>query len=690
MKIVLYKRNSLINSSGGAEKVMCSIANHFTETGNDVLFLTRDMREGVPFWKLSNTVVLKKLNVRFSKMRRLSGKIFATIGLIGYAPYFDRDLCVSQKINEELERFKPDIIIATSIVDAKEILYKQNPACPIIVMFHSYPGYFFKNRRNNELYRSILKKVSAVQVLQTSFVENVRAYYDGPITVIGNAVAPADCKKEERLKRIICLSRVEPDKRQLAATEAFCKIAADFPDWTMDFFGDVTHSEYMRECLQMAKQYNAENQICFHGITTNVPGELQKAALCVFPSKYEGFGLGLAEAMAAGIPAIGFARVPGVNGLIIDGENGFLVSDIDEMARKMALLMHADVLRERMGKKAAKSMLSYAPEIIWKKWDSLVEKTINKSGAFFRNLPVYLISYNRLSYLKILIDRLEKAGCKNIHIIDNGSSYPPLLEYLEKTQHTVHRMEKNYGHRVLFDAPEFQEVIQNEYFVLSDPDVVPVEECPADFIEVFFKTLQKYPKAEKVGFSLKIDDLPDNYELKETVIKWETPFYQKPVKNTSPVLYKAPIDTTFALYRPLKQVKKKSCCLRVGFPYTARHLPWYQINENDEETKFYNRLDNGCGNWNGTKSSADFKITAVKVICLFGRIPLIKIKTKDKYRRFYLFGFIPVLKSRKTSCVTETFIKIFGVTVLKIRKSERFVFYDLFGFIPVFSETRRL
>lgn len=79
------------------------------------------------------------------------------------------------------------------------------------------------------MYRSILKKVSAVQVLQTSFVENVRAYYDGPITVIGNVVAPADCKKEERLKRIICLSRVEPDKRQLAATEAFAKLRQIFP-----------------------------------------------------------------------------------------------------------------------------------------------------------------------------------------------------------------------------------------------------------------------------------------------------------------------------------------------------------------------------------------------------------------------------------------------------------------------------
>lgn len=382
MKITLYKRNSLIDSSGGAEKVMCSMANHFAEAGNDVLFLTRDTRDGEPFWPLEKKVVLCKLNIRFPKIRRLFGKILEAAGLIGCASYFDRDLYVSQKINEQLKLVNPDIIIATSIVDAKEILYRHLPICPVIVMFHSYPEYFFKNKRKNELYRSILRKVSAVQVLQSSFAESIRTYYDGLIEVIGNIVEPTCCDKKERLKRIIYLSRVEPDKQQLALTEAFCKIAADFPDWTVDFFGDITHPEYMRKCLQTAKQYNTEDQIFFHGITKNVSAELQKASLCVFPSKYEGFSLGLTEAMASGLPAIGFSYAPGVNGLVVDSENGFLVSDIDEMAQKMALLMKADILRERMGQKAVKSMLPYAPEIIWKKWDSLVEKTINKAKIF--------------------------------------------------------------------------------------------------------------------------------------------------------------------------------------------------------------------------------------------------------------------------------------------------------------------
>lgn len=60
----------------------------------------------------------------------------------------------------------------------------------------------------------------------------------------------------------------------------------------------------------------------------------------------------------------------------------------------------------------------------------------------FKNIPVYIISFNRLSCLKQLVARLERAGYSNIHIVDNGSSYPPLLEELDKTPHVVHRMKK--------------------------------------------------------------------------------------------------------------------------------------------------------------------------------------------------------------------------------------------------------
>ncbi|HCU59460.1 MAG TPA: hypothetical protein DIC64_05745, partial [Alphaproteobacteria bacterium] len=141
------------------------------------------------------------------------------------------------------------------------------------------------------------------------------------------------------------------------------------------------------------------------------------------------------------------------------------------------------------------------------------------------NIPIYIISFNRLSYLKQMIEMLEKHYLYNIHIIDNASTYPPLLEYLKKTPYTVHRMNKNYGHMVFFEIPDFKQIRENEYFVLTDPDIAPIKDCPSDFMDYFYTLLIKYPKFNKVGFSLKTDDIDEVGEYKKTIKRWEKQFY---------------------------------------------------------------------------------------------------------------------------------------------------------------------
>ena len=217
-------------------------------------------------------------------------------------------------------------------------------------------------------------------------------------------------------------------------------------------------------------------------------------------------------------------------------------------------------------------------------------------------LPIYIINFNRLSYLKEIITTLERYGLKNIHIIDNFSTYPPMIEYLEQTPYTVHYMKKNYGHMVFFQADEFKSVRENEYYVLTDPDVIAVDECPSDFMDYFYSLLQKYPKFNKVGFSLKMDDIKDGTETKELLTKWEEQYYKKRLNRFKPYLYDSAIDTTFALYRPQKEWKEGSFYkgIRVGAPYEARHLPWYKdIHNLSDEDKFYIQNDCGSGNWNG-------------------------------------------------------------------------------------------
>ena len=217
------------------------------------------------------------------------------------------------------------------------------------------------------------------------------------------------------------------------------------------------------------------------------------------------------------------------------------------------------------------------------------------------NIPIYIICYNRLSYLQKIIQWLEKYNLNNIHIIDNCSSYPPLLEYLKKTPYKVHKMKENLGHMVFFKADEFKQIRENEYYILTDPDVIPIEECPIDFINYFFQILQNYPNATKVGFSLKTDDLNENMPTTEVIRKWEKQFYKKKLTTNPPYLYDSCLDTTFAMYRPMKKITKDNFykAIRTGYPYEARHLPWYKdLSVLDEEDEFYNKTDAGSGNWN--------------------------------------------------------------------------------------------
>ena len=216
-------------------------------------------------------------------------------------------------------------------------------------------------------------------------------------------------------------------------------------------------------------------------------------------------------------------------------------------------------------------------------------------------LPIYIISFNRLSYLRQTIEMLEKYHLHNIHIIDNASTYPPLLEYLRKTPYKVYHMDKNYGHMVFFAAEEFRNVRENNYYVLTDPDVIVSGDCPKGFLNYFYTLLQKYPQFNKVGFSLKTDDIPGSSEARDLLQKWESQYYKHKLNYFPPYLYASAIDTTFALYRPQKEWKSNNFykAIRVGFPYEARHLPWYKdVSMQSAEDVFYAKTDCGSGNWN--------------------------------------------------------------------------------------------
>jgi len=210
-----------------------------------------------------------------------------------------------------------------------------------------------------------------------------------------------------------------------------------------------------------------------------------------------------------------------------------------------------------------------------------LNKPLRVTAVTVKNIPIIINNYNRLDCLQKQIAWLERAGMRNIYIIDNASKYPPLLAYYRKTPHTVFLLNRNVGFMALWKTILFQK-FRNDFYIYTDPDIIPVEDCPSDAVNYFFTLLNQHSNIDKVGFGIVIDDLPEHYPLKEKVVSWESKFWTNEVEAN---VYASPIDTTFALYRPGRMGGSELRALRTGGSYLARHLSWYldPSNLSDEE-----------------------------------------------------------------------------------------------------------
>lgn len=215
-----------------------------------------------------------------------------------------------------------------------------------------------------------------------------------------------------------------------------------------------------------------------------------------------------------------------------------------------------------------------------------------------KTIPILIISFNRLKDLKKLVEFLEARKMKNIIIIDNCSTYTPILQYYKDIEHkvTIIRRENNLGHRVFWKDYDLFYRYGLGYYIVTDSDIIPNEKLPDNFLRKMLYYLKKNSNYTKVGFALDTDSIPDSYPLKEMVLKWEKKFWDNQVGEN---LYEAYIDTTFALYKPRYLADKNFYKgLRIAGDYTAKHGGWYLDPKNmSEEDIYYFKTTNASNSW---------------------------------------------------------------------------------------------
>jgi hypothetical protein len=191
-----------------------------------------------------------------------------------------------------------------------------------------------------------------------------------------------------------------------------------------------------------------------------------------------------------------------------------------------------------------------------------------------------IIVYNRILLPVRMADFLFAHGIDPV-FVDNNSDYPPLLEYYKNCPYQVLRMNKNYGHQVVWQQGLLNELSLPDYYIVTDPDL-DLSGIPDDFLSILEAGLKKYPQFDKCGFSLEINDLPPTDFCPAG---YEKQFWEHKLDD---MYFKAAVDTTFALYKvPFHSYN----AIRTNRPYTAKHMPWYYFDFDDmpEDEQYYFR-----------------------------------------------------------------------------------------------------
>ena len=192
------------------------------------------------------------------------------------------------------------------------------------------------------------------------------------IEVIPNmlTITPKEVK-DYKVKRVMSAGRYMSEKGFDMLLEAWHLLPEEFRDWHLYIFGNGDRSLYQN----IVKKYNMVESVHLMPATEDIAEEFSKCSLYVMSSRYEGFGLVLAEAMSCGLPCVSFDCPYGPGEIIKDKEDGLLAKYkvVEDLVHKMVLLMSDAELRHKMGEQAIKNIARYEPHIIMKQWINLFE-----------------------------------------------------------------------------------------------------------------------------------------------------------------------------------------------------------------------------------------------------------------------------------------------------------------------------
>lgn len=388
---VAFVIGKLAGRSGGAQRVLIETANALAVRGHRVEIVTHERSPGPPFYPLASGVTLSNLQPPRPGWRAPLDKVRDrlersptpdTLGLRRLA-WLSRHGAFWRRLGAHLRATRPDVAVAfmPPAVSALALARTSHPLRRVASM-HNAPEQDFLNPERwdtshfDRLRRlALMSRMDRIAVLLPEY----RDWYVSPmrssICVLPNAVAPVAPERlagPERTRVVMAVGRLVGAKRHALLIEAWRRLAPGFPDWQLRIFGEGP----LHETLRSQVAASGLSSIHLMGHTQAIADQYLSAAFLAHPAEFEGFPLAVTEALASGLPVVGFEDCSGLSALVRNDVNGVLVSAkgdrVESLAEALAGLMVDDVRRQALSSAGPASVAAYHPEAIIERWEELL------------------------------------------------------------------------------------------------------------------------------------------------------------------------------------------------------------------------------------------------------------------------------------------------------------------------------
>lgn len=176
--------------------------------------------------------------------------------------------------------------------------------------------------------------------------------------------------------KILHVGRFSEQKNHIGIISAFSRVVSEFPNAVLHLYG---MGPMMDECISFVRDKNLQDKVFFCGTTDDIYSVMTNSDLFLLCSHYEGMPITLIEAMATRLPIVATA-VGGVVDMIEDGVEGVLCDDdVEDIARKISIMLSDNKLRIKCGTNACVRSKEYSRERMGKEYLDLYKKILARN-----------------------------------------------------------------------------------------------------------------------------------------------------------------------------------------------------------------------------------------------------------------------------------------------------------------------